>query len=209
MNRLRPQQKERLRKAAIQGSRFYHHYLLNKTFVIITEDYQLHSVTFLKQDFCHFTGLTTVHVTDIDFFDVCYKGTLRNSNIADIQHYNYGTLKNKGDTLLKLNKFLHCDASVNLFLSGLRTNTFSFPSAIRNDKENMTICFIGNDNHARSLRKARNSHNAKNEKQIIGIFERSNDKLDKCIYIRDKQKIIDHVDQSSFSEQLKRYFHLS
>ena len=47
----------------------------------------------------------------------------------------------------------------------------------------MTICFVGEDNHARSLRKARNSHNVANEERIIGIFETINSKWEKCIYI--------------------------
>lgn len=208
MTKLRQNQKDRLRKAAIQGSRFYNHYLLDKTFVIVTEDYLSCSVTFLKKDFCHFTGLSLLHLTNNNFFDVCYKGTLSDSNIEDNQHYNYSTLKSKANTLLKLNKFLHVDASVNLFLSGLATNTYSFPYAIRNDRENMTICFMGNDNHARSLRKAKNSHNVISEKRILAIFEKENCILEKCIYIRDK-KIVEHMDQDSFSEHLKRYFHLN
>lgn len=208
MTILRKQQKDRLRKAAIRGSRFYAHYLLDKAFIIVTEDYVAHSVTFKKADFCHFTGLTINHLTDIDFFDVCLKGTLRNINLADVQHYNYSTLKTKANTLLKLDHFLHADSDVNLFLSGLTTNTFTFPCAIRNDNENMTMCFIGNDNHARSLRKARNSHNTLDEKRIEGIFETADQKWNKCIYIKDRQEIQKHFDPSLFTESLKRYFRL-
>lgn len=109
---------------------------------------------------------------------------------------------------MKLDHFLYADSDVNLFLSGLTTNTFTFPCAIRNDNENMTMCFIGNDNHARSLRKARNSHNTLDEKRIVGIFETADQKWNKCIYIKDRQEIQKHFDPSLFTESLKRYFRL-
>lgn len=57
-NILRPGQKERLRRGAIQGSCYYNHFLKDKTFVVVTEDYMYCSITFKKQDFCHFTGLS-------------------------------------------------------------------------------------------------------------------------------------------------------
>lgn len=208
-NILRSPQKDRLRTAAIQGSRYYSHYLMNKTFAIVTEDYNVSKISFKKEDYCHFTGLTINRIRESNFFDICYKGTLRNINIADTQHYDYNTLRTKSNALLKLNKFLHADASTNLFLSELTTNTFCFPCAIRNDKENMTICFINNDNHARSLRKARNSKNTSEEKKIIGIFEIENNKWIKCIYIKNKTAIIDNVDNTLFSESLKKYLHIN
>lgn len=37
-NILRPGQKERLRKGAIQGSCYYNHFLKDKTFIVVTED---------------------------------------------------------------------------------------------------------------------------------------------------------------------------
>lgn len=207
-NTLRQGQKERLRKGVIQGSRYYNRFLKDKTFIIVTVDYMYCSITFKKQDFCHFTGLSISHVSESNFFDICVNGTITNSNIRDEQHYDYNTLRVKNNILKKLNKFLHADASTNLFISGLVTNTFTFSCAIRNDIENMTICFVGENNHARSLRKARNSRNTEDEKQIIGIFELNNSKWDKCIYIRNKQDIIDNISQDKFSNGLKKYLHI-
>ena len=74
--------------------------------------------------------------------------------------------------------------------------------------ENMTICFVGENNRARSLRKARNSRNTQSEKQIIGIFELHNNKWDKCIYIRNRQDIVDNFNHDIFSDELKRYLHI-
>ena len=207
-NILRPGQKERLRKGAIQGSRYYNHFLKDKTFVVVTEDYMYCSITFKKQDFCHFTGLSIARVSESNFFDICLNGTITNSNIRDEQHYDYNTLRVKNNILKKLNMFLHADASTNLFISGLVTNTFTFSCAIRNDTENMTICFVGENNRARSLRKARNSRNTQSEKQIIGIFELNNTKWDKCIYIRNRQDIVDNFNHDNFSDELKRYLHI-
>lgn len=207
-NKLRQSQKERLRKGVIQGSRYYNHFLRDRTFIVVTEDYMYCPITFTKQDFCHFTGLSISQVSESNFFDICYKGTITNSNIKDEQHYDYNTLRVKNNILKKLNKFLHTDASTNLFISGLVTNTFTFSCAIRNDIENMTICFVGENNHARSLRKARNSKNTQDEKQIIGIFEINNDKWDKCIYIRSKQNIVDNISHDNFSDKLKHYLHI-
>ena len=87
-------------------------------------------------------------------------------------------------------------------------NTFTFSCAIRNDTENMTICFVGENNRARSLRKARNSRNTQSEKQIIGIFELYNNKWDKCIYIRNRRDIVDNFNHDIFSDELKRYLHI-
>ena len=88
------------------------------------------NLTFKKQDFCHFTGLSIARVSESNFFDICLNGTITNSNIRDEQHYDYNTLRVKNNILKKLNMFLHADASTNLFISGLVTNTFTFSCAI-------------------------------------------------------------------------------
>lgn len=89
------------------------------------------------------------------------------------------------------------------FKSALRNVLFRFLLLFK-----MTMCFVGNDNHAHSLRKARNSHNTQDEKRIIGIFETKNQKWSKCIYVRDRQEIQKHFDFSLFTESLKKYFRL-
>lgn len=104
-NILRPGQKERLRKGAIQGSCYYNHFLKDKTFIVVTEDYMYCSITFKKQDFCHFTGLSIARVSESNFFDICLNGTITNSNIRDEQHYDYNTLRVKNNILKKLNMF--------------------------------------------------------------------------------------------------------
>lgn len=114
----------------------------------------------------------------------------------------------KNNILLKINKFIHADTSTNLYIAGLITNTCIFSSAIRNDEENITICFVGDDNYARSLGKARNSRNTKEEKQIIAIFECNDRKWNKCIYIQDKQGIIENIVHENFSKHLKQYLHI-
>ena len=45
-------------------------------------------------------------------------------------------------------------------------------------------------------------------KQIIGIFELYNNKWDKCIYIRNRQDIVDNFNHDIFSDELKRYLHI-
>ena len=107
-NILRPGQKERLRRGAIQGSCYYNHFLKDKTFVVVTEDYMYCSITFKKQDFCHFTGLSIAWVSESNFFDICLNGTITNSNIRDEQHYDYNTLRVKNNILkkLRLNRYI-------------------------------------------------------------------------------------------------------
>ena len=75
--------------------------LKDKTFVVVTEDYMYCSITFKKQDFCHFTGLSIARVSESNFFDICLNGTITNSNIRDEQHYDYNTLRVKNNILKK------------------------------------------------------------------------------------------------------------
>lgn len=104
-----------------------------------------------------------------------------------------------------MNRFLHADVSSNLFLYNLKTHTYDYPLAIRNDKEDMTICFVGNDYHALSLRKARNSHTTNSEKQILSIFEVNDDNMIvKLIYIRKLRSVLENTEiESQLSETLR------
>ena len=65
-NILRPGQKERLRKGAIQGSCYYNHFLKDKTFIVVTEDYMYCSITFKNN----------AHTNNLKFMNVLKNDTL-------------------------------------------------------------------------------------------------------------------------------------
>lgn len=184
---LNDSEKDNLRNAAIIGARYYNHFLLNKTFLIVTDALEEYEITFRKKDFNHLTGIRT-NLSDNLFFDYCLKGIFARNNIKDVQKYNYKTLKDKSVAIKKLNKFLHSDASTNLFIVDLETKTRFFPVAINNDKENITLAFVDGDLHARSLRKARQSQNFKKSNQIMLILSKNKEDnlYETIIYIRDK-----------------------
>lgn len=183
-------EKDFLRQSCIEGSRFYNHYLANKDFLIITDTLTLYEITFKTRDFIHFTGLH-VNVSDNKFYDLCVKGNLARNNIRDNQKYNYRTLKDKAISVRKLNKFLHADISTNLFISNLSTHTKLFPVAITNDKENMTLAFIGNHLHARSLRKAKQSTNYESANRIVCILlkDTNSELYSQIIYLKNIKKL--------------------
>ncbi|MGM9946495.1 PBECR4 domain-containing protein [Floccifex sp.] len=176
-------EKCRLREAAILGARFYKDYLMDKKFIVITDDYQIHEIVFYKKDFLHLTGLKTNIKKSETFLDLCINGKISTGNILTNQRHNKNTLKNKSKILLKLDKFLHTDTSTNLYLYELKTSSYTFPSAIKNDKENCTIAFKDDDLHARSLRKAINSNNFLESHLILAVLEKKNSSL-KTIYQR-------------------------
>ena len=210
--KLRLSQKIDIRKKIINGSQYYNKYLLNKKFLIITEDYSINYVTFLMKDFKHFTGLSTTKISDCTFFNLCLKSKISLNNIDNYQHYNYSTLKFKTNALCKLNKFIHADVGTNLFLSNLQTNTCEFPYAIRNDKENMTICFTGFDNHARSIRKAKNSKHTLKEHRILGIFKMDkNNEISNLIYVKNFNDLIIHLPKlkNSMATPFKKSMHIA
>ena len=186
-------EKDFLKESSIIGARFFERYLLEKDFLIITDDLMTHEITFKKRDFIHFTGLK-VNISDNKFYNLCVKGHLARENISNYQKYNYKTLKDKALVIRKLNKFLHADVSTNLFITNLTTKTRTFPIAITNDFENMTLGFIGNDHHARSIRKAKQSQNYKIAQKIntILVKEKKCTDYSNIIYLRDIEKL-NHV----------------
>ena len=71
-----------------------------------------------------------------------------------------------------------------MLLNDLKTNTTTFPVAIRNDEENICIGFVEEIHRARSLRNAKNSFDAAIEKQIVAILGKKNgeEKFTEMIY---------------------------
>jgi len=76
--------------------------------------------------------------------------------------------------LVDIEKIIYADSSTNLVLLGLKTNTCTFPLAIRNDAKNICVAFNGNTSlyKGRSLRKGTSSLNAYKEIRISHIFSK-------------------------------------
>lgn len=191
MAKLSSFKKKYLINGVVIGAVYYERHLNKKRFIIITEDLSINTITFLDKDFHHLSGLKLNVGSDI-FYQLSLNNKLALSNIRNIQTYDYKTLKNKNDALRNLNKFLFTDASTNLFLIDLVTKTETFPVAIRNDSEDMTIAFKGKDLHARSLRKAKNSKNCTKQLLIYAIFQiEENDALaSNIVYLKDAETIL-------------------
>lgn len=59
-------------------------------------------------------------------------------------------------------------------LEALYTNTYVFPVAIKDIANDICVGFVSNIHKARSLRRAKNSTNAKAEKRIIAVLAKKN-----------------------------------
>ena len=196
--RIRQSTRSIVREACVKGARYYKKYFIEKKYVIVTEDYAFHTVYFKKSDFIHLTGLDTRFRPNV-FFKVCLEDTLEESDIHLFQTHTDSTLRQKANILKKLHAFLHADASTNLFLDELITETYIFECAIRNDARNSCIAFKKSSDNAhasaRSIRKASSSANTSNALRINAIFcgETDSEKLDTLVYIRNASNIICNV----------------
>ena len=65
----------------------------------------------------------------------------------------------------------------------------NFPVAIRNDSTNSCVAFVTKINKARSLRKARSSHNTKTEKKIVAIYAKKNGEQEFSEIVYEKKEL--------------------
>ena len=204
-NVMRVSQKQYLRDKVVNGAKIYKKYLLNKKFLIICENNDSHEIVFKKKDFKHLTGIES-DLNENRFFENSAASTLSENNILENQHYNYKTLKFKADKIETIDTLLYRNIEGSLFMVDLHTNTCDFPVAIKNINSNVCIGFLGNDNHARSLRKFSNSQNCRSEKKIKAIFSKTNgDKeYSDIVYISgDISEILEKDSKYNFSEKVK------
>ena len=210
MYRTTEKDKEIYRKRIIKGAQDYAKYLLNKSFAIVTDDYLTTIVTFKKKEFLHLTGLL-VNIGENKYFELCKAGKISRNNIKNTQRHNKNTLMSKTKNIEKITRFIYADASTNLFLTNFimaSEPSNPFPCAIENINENMVLAFTGKNLKAKSLRKHTSNEMYSSSKPIIGIFEIEEAEWTKCIYIRNKQNILENINHDVFSTNLKNYFHI-
>lgn len=196
--------KEKIRKQLIEGARNYKHYLMNKIFLIVCEDGTEYEVRFFKGDYKHLTGIRS-DLPDNDFFEYCVNAKIDRGNIETTQKYDWGTLKKKGRMIQKIHELLYKDDQKTLLLEALDTKTYVFPIAIKDIANDICVGFVSDIHKARSLRRAKNSNNAKAEKRIIAIFSRKNDTavFTELVYLsevnsvyRENEHLIEKLDET-------------
>ena len=166
--------KEKLRNQIIAGARNYKKYLMSKVFLIVCEDGFVYEVRFFKGDYKHLTGIIS-NLNDDDFFEYCVNAKIDKGNIETNQKYDWGTLKKKGRLIQNIHELLYKDDQKTLLLEALDTNTYIFPIAIKDIVNDMCVGFVSDIHKARSLRRAKNSNNAKAEKRVVAVLARKND----------------------------------
>ena len=183
--------KEELKRQIIAGAKNYDQYLLNKVFKIVCEDGTAIDIRFFQNDFKHLTGLYS-NLSDGKFFKFCRDGIIDIGNIETVQKYNWSTLKGKGQRISHIHEMLYQDGNLTLLLECLKTNTYPYPYAIRNDVNDICVCFVDTANKAKSLRKAHNSTDAKVVKHICSIFAKktSDKKYSEIVYLGDKELLL-------------------
>lgn len=164
--------KEIIRKQIISGARNYKKLLMDKVFLIVCEDGAEYEVRFFKGDYKHLTGVYSN--LDDDFFEYCVNGKIDKGNIDTNQKYDWGTLKKKGRIIQNIHDLLYKDDQKTLLLEALDTNTYVFPLAIKDIANDICVGFVSDIHKARSLRRAKNSTNAKAEKRIIAVLAKNN-----------------------------------
>jgi hypothetical protein len=186
----------KLRNACITSAQSYNR-LINKNFLIITENNEIFEIVFNRSDFVHLTGIK-FNLPDIEVYQKSVKSLLSEKNINLMQKYNKNTIKNKIKSFQSIDKMIYSDVQDTLFLKILKTNTYTFPIGIRNDKKNTAIGFLGKDCHARTLRKARTSTNTKEELRIIAIFEKvkSASQYEKIVYVKNRRELNNSIDKT-------------
>ena len=165
--------KEKLRNQIIIGARNYKKYLMNKVFLIVCEDGLEYEVRFFKGDYKHLTGIIS-NLNDDDFFEYCVNAKIDKGNIDTNQKYDWGTLKKKGRIIQSIQDLLYKDDQKTLLLEALDTNTYVFPVALKDIANDICVGFVSHIHKARSLRRAKNSNNAKAEKKVIAILAKRN-----------------------------------
>lgn len=180
-----------LRKCAIQGARNYHHYLINKTFLVICKNGEERNIRFFKNDYMHLTGLKS-NLNEDAFFEQCKNSFLNLGNISQYQKYNWATLKGKAVRIQNIHKIIYSDIQNSLFIFNLHTNTADFPIAIRNSAINTCVTFKNSIGQARSLRKFTNSNNSDCEQEIAAIFAKTEPALqyNELVYISNIKEML-------------------
>lgn len=146
---------------------------MDKVFLIVCEDGIEYEVRFFKGDYKHLTGIYS-NLSDDDFFEYCVSCKIDKGNIDTQQKYDWGTLKKKGRIIQNIHELLYKDDQKTLLLEALYTNTYAFPVAIKDIANDICVGFVSNIHKARSLRRAKNSTNAKAEKRIIAVLAKKN-----------------------------------
>lgn len=194
LNRISQNKKEFLRKKLITGARNYKHYLVNKVFYIICDDYCIYKVIFPQKKFKHLTGIQSSR-TDRQFFLDCCSGILDFSAINSQQKYNWQTLKKKAEKIENIERMLYTGVKDSLFLINLHTNTMDFPIAINNLAENLCIGFKGTMYSSSTLRTSSNSNQSDDAKKILAIFAKktSDVKCSEIVYVSDIKGLTEHI----------------
>ena len=164
-------------------------YLNNKTFLILCEDNSQTQIRFFQEDYKHLTGIYS-DLEDTEFYDKCKHGIISTGNIDTLQKYDWSTLRKKTQKIECFHNLLFSKADKSLLLNDLKTNTTTFPVAIRNDEENICIGFVEEIHRARSLRNAKNSFDVATEKQIVSILGKKNGeaKFTEMVYQKEGHK---------------------
>lgn len=172
-----------LREKIINGARNYEKYLKDKTFLIISDNLEVYSITFPIMKYKHLTGLYS-SLDSEDFYKQCKKGTISISQIDDFQKYNLKTLRKKAKKVENIQRVIYSDTTNSLFLKNLHTNTAIFPIGIVNDNLNVCLGF-GDLLQVATLRTSNNSKNADELRKILCIFEKNSNEANftKIIYI--------------------------
>lgn len=189
-NSLTEGNKNRLRTCIIQGAINFEQYLNNKTFLILCEDNSQTQIRFFQEDYKHLTGIYS-DLENTEFYDKCKHGIISTGNIDTLQKYDWSTLRKKTQKIECFHNLLFSKADKSLLLNDLKTNTTTFPVAIRNDEENICIGFVEEIHRARSLRNAKNSFDAATEKQIIAILGKKNGsgKFEENVYVKEGYEV--------------------
>ena len=190
-------EKEIFRQRIIKGAQLFNKYLLNKKFIVVTENFEIYKLTFRKKEFLHLTGIC-VDVGENMFYDLCKESKISRNNISNYQRHNKNTLMTKTCNIEKLIKFIYADGSTNLVLKDFVMSSapnHPFPCAIENPKENMVIAFTKTSDillKAKSLRKKTDNEIYKSSHLIIAIFSQEKDELlaDKVVYIKNTQNLL-------------------
>lgn len=178
MHRLDVEKKRYIRTRIIAGAINYKLLLVNKKFLIICEDGTYREVCFMIKDYQHLTGVKS-NLGNIDFFNNCYKRTISDGNIDNLQTHDWHTLKRKADRIEIIHRIFDSDPNLSLIIDNFPTRTKTFPIAVRNAYDKMCIGFISEQdrarkseqNVARSLRVSQ-SIEGMTVKKIIAIFSK-------------------------------------
>lgn len=191
MYQLGENKREYLKNKITDGAKKYKKFLVGKIFLIVCEDGETYNVRFLKNDFIHLVGVCS-DLSYSRFFENGAKGILDRDNIDEDQKYNWSTLKAKADSIENIDKIIYGKSENSLFMINLKTNTYTYPIAIRNKDINSCIGFKDKINKARTLRKYTTSNDADEQKRIIAIFSTTsaNVKYDELVYLSNFDELV-------------------